>query len=268
MRIDFGRVIVLLLAITTSGYVFASDYLGSYAGFQGFYVEGAGSFNFLQAQTTPDVTYYADGQSAGVGLGRHRKTITQTKNQLDGYAGLGYSFVNQQHYYLGLSVFAETHSLKYEAGGYTAAIAYTGSETPITHVSDGFSVQAQNMLGFKFSPGYLVTPNDLVYFNLGGVFGNEKFKIGQSYYLTNGTGSPTDILPASKQTKDAYGFIGGFGYEHLLAEHIGLFVSYNYTYLSSKAERQSVGTGSNERDETYKAQFANSQVSLGMKVRF
>jgi hypothetical protein len=268
MKRKMGRLTLAALALTVGTSVLGSEYLGAYAGFQGFYVAGAGSFNFLQAQTSPDVTYYADGQSAGVGLGRYRKTITQTKNQLDGYAGLGYSFVNQQHYYFGLSVFAETHSLKYDSEGYSAAVAYTGGETPITHVSQGFAVKAQNMVGLKFSPGYLVTPNDLVYLNLGGVFGNVKFNIGESYYLTNGTGLPQDILPASKKTKDAYGFIGGIGYEHLLAQHVGLFVSYNYTYLSSKVERQSVASGSNERDETYKALFQNSQLSLGMRLRF
>ena len=50
---------------------------------------------------------------------------------------------------------------------------------------------------------------------------------------------------------------------------MGLFVAYNYTYLSSEAERDTLdASGVNERDETYKAQFANSELSLGLRIRF
>ncbi len=237
MMKNVSKLALAVLIFVSSTSILASEYLGSYAGFQGFYVGGAGSYNFLQAQTTPSVIYYASASSAGANLNRHRKTLTQTKNQLDGYAEIGYAFVNQQHYYLSFSLFSETHAQKYESPGYSATVA---GDPTTTHVSSGFTVRAPNVLGIKMSPGYLVSPNDLIYLNLGGVFGNMKYVIGESYYETSGVKVQASELVAKKQTKDAYGFVGGLGYEHLFAEHMGLFIAYNYTYLSSKAERDTL----------------------------
>jgi opacity protein-like surface antigen len=153
---------------------------------------------------------------------------------------LGIDLTNVKNYFLGINLFV-----------LTAQKPLLGTIKTTSNLTISQDIKRNAEFGIILSPGYMVTPNNLIYVNLG--YGQVDWQIDTSV----AGAAPVEF----KKTNDEY--LAGLGYEVNLMPHLGLYLEANVAQPVSNASLSEADTSSS----TY-SNILTGTVLAGLAIHF
>lgn len=188
--------------------------------FEGFY--GQLSTGYESNSFTDTSTQYTNLPPNGSGSGSQNAS-NQTAAGMPLIAGIGYNFALSEKWILGVGT---DYSFLSQT---TSQFSAKNPEVPGTKGISGQQIQASNRVNVFITPGYVLSPTDLIYAKLG--YSNQQIQFSRP-----GQDGVSGYSPSANQN----GYVLGLGYRKIISAGFYLYAEANYMGYSSATLNSSV----------------------------
>jgi hypothetical protein len=241
--------------------------------FTGWFASAALNASMVTGNVDNHVDYYNPNGSNQ--YNSYNATQAQTNAKLGLYADFGYSFIWNDHYYLGLSgLLILQPQTQTSQSAFSYVVNGSDASPTVIHHGNGFTSSNDSNLsyGIKLMPGLLLNDNSLAYINLAITSQSYRNTINSSYYTTPGFQPtvPQAYAGDTVSTNQLYTYSVGLGYEKIWRAHWSVFAELNYeSPLKYNTSRTVVDPDTNlTRTESYDVTYSGFDANLGLRYRF